>query len=277
MKIVRRPYQAELDLSPREQPKLAQIGYVPTAMIYATMPYNKTTKLEVKRTVCGMNISIINRSDIGLPYGKFPRLIAPYLAKEAKRTGDRLISLGTSRRDFVERLGLKHGCGPRGNTTRVCEQAVRLLTCRITVIGDLFGKMCWRDISLAESAAFWADDGVTRTWPSHVMLTEAFFHACIEHSVPVDTDVLHDLQSARAIDIYTWATWRCNAIRKPTPVGWDMLKEQFGGEDKYAGSFRREFEKQLANVHEKYPDLCANVNDTGLVLFPSRPHITRKE
>nr|WP_254212150.1 replication protein RepA [Burkholderia multivorans] len=57
--------------------------------------------------------------EIGLPYGKLPRLITAWLTREAKRTKSRELVLGRSLNEFAGKLGLSKNGGP-----------VRFLVCR---------------------------------------------------------------------------------------------------------------------------------------------------
>ncbi|MPT40144.1 MAG: MFS transporter, partial [Achromobacter sp.] len=132
---------------------------------------------------------------------------------------------------WIVLLGLGTGGGPRGDLTRLTEQAKRLFTSHITLIGAPDSQFHWRNVNLTDSGMLlWNphDPDAKSPWESQLTLSQKFFDECIAHSVPIDLRVLHKLRSPLAIDIYIWMTYRYNSISAPTPISWKQLKWQFG-------------------------------------------------
>lgn len=88
-----------------------QIGYMARVMIWASLPHRKIEGAEYKRDNGLASITMLVDSDIGLPYGKLPRLISAWLTREAKLTGSRELTLGRSLNEFAQKLGLSTSGG----------------------------------------------------------------------------------------------------------------------------------------------------------------------
>ncbi len=249
-------------------------------MIYASLPHSEIEGAVFKRRNGDISLTILNDPDIGLPYGKMPRLITAFLCTEAKRTKEPVISLGRSKNEFAKKLGLGTGGGPRGDLTRLTEQAKRLFTSHITLIGTPDSQFHWRNINLTDSGMLlWNphDPDAKSPWESQLTLSQKFFDECIAHSVPIDLRVLHKLRSPLAIDIYIWMTYRYNSISAPTPISWKQLKWQFGANyaDHEQGlkNFITSFKSCLRMVSSVYREAKFRTTQTTLILLPSPPHV----
>lgn len=257
-----------------------QLGVIATAMIYASLPHSRIEGPIFKRKNGDLSITIMNDPDIGLPYGKLPRLITAFLCTEAKRTKEPTIFLGHSKNEFAQKLGLGTGGGPRGGLTLLNEQAKRLFTSHITLIGSPNSQFHWRNITLTDNGMLLWDphDPQKRSpWESKLTLSQTFFEECITHSVPIDMRVLHKLRSPLAIDIYIWLTYRYNAIKAPTKVSWTQLKWQFGSnyadDERGLLNFIGNFKSNLRNVSSVYREAMFRVGTDTLTLLPSPPHV----
>ena len=249
-------------------------------MIYASLPHSAIEGAVFKRRNGDLSLTILNDPDIGLPYGKMPRLITAFLCTEAKRTKEPVISLGRSKNEFAKKLGLSTIGGTRGDLTRLTEQAKRLFTSHITLIGTPDSQFHWRNINLTDSGVLlWNphDPDAKSPWESQLTLSQKFFDECIAHSVPIDLRVLHKLRSPLAIDIYIWMTYRYNSISAPTPISWKQLKWQFGANyaDHEQGlkNFITNFKSCLRMVSSVYREAKFRTTQTTLILLPSPPHV----
>ena len=259
------------------------LGLIATAMIYASLPHSEIKGSVFKRTHGSVALTILNDPDIGLPYGKLPRIITAFLCTEAKRTNSPTIYLGRSLTDFADKLGLNENGGKRGDLTRLKDQAYRLFTSRITLTGSpnlKSAELHWKNVNITdEGMLLWDPNktGLSQSWESSLLLSNKFFEECMSHSVPIDFRVLHALRSPLAIDIYIWLTYRYNAITKPTPVSWKQLKLQFGSnyaeDEKGFENFITNFKKQLKVVSGIYKDAKFDVDSKKLTLKPSAPHV----
>ena len=130
---------------------------------------------------------------------------------------------------------------------------------------------------------WWSDTdrkaGQRSLLPSTVRLSAEFF----EHSprLPYRSASmrLRALRgSALRLDIYTWLVHRMFYLRRRTTVSWDQLRAQFGSQyaDTRSGrfKFRKDFERHLAAAVVVYRDATVEAIQTGVVLRPSKTHIS---
>lgn len=80
-----------------------------------------------------------------------------------------------------------------------------------------------------------------------------------------------------ALDVYVWLAYRLHILTQDTPVSWAALHAQFGGGYKAVRQFKPEFRRALDFATAVYPDARVSVDDTGVVLRPSRPPIPERE
>jgi hypothetical protein len=64
------------------------------------------------------------------------------------------------------------------------------------------------------------------------------------------------------------------SLSKPSTVTWQQLSDQFGHGYAEIRKFRRFFIDSLKRVQTVYPEARLKVADVGVVLLPSKPHLT---
>jgi len=277
-------FRLSLDIEEKNARESNNMGFIATAMIYASLPHSEIKGAVFKRKNNDISLTILNDPDIGLPYGKIPRIITAFLCTEAKRQefndAPETIYLGRSQAEFAKKLGLTTSGGQRGDTTRLKDQAKRLFTSQITLIGQPDKQFNFRNLNIAdEGMLLWSPHDINEksVWNSRLTLSKKFYEECIEHSVPLDMRVIHKLRSPLAIDIYVWMTYRFNSIKYPTPISWRQLKWQFGSnysEDAQGlSNFISNFKAQLRKVSSVYREAKFSVDKDKLTLMPSLPHI----
>lgn len=256
------------------------MGYLATALVYASLPHSQIDGAVFKRRNGPYAMTVLNDPEIGLPYGKIPRIITAFLCTEAKRTNERVVTLGRSQAAFLSKIGMTSSGGRNGTLGRVDDQSRRLLTSTITLTSDENDQFRWKKVSIAESGCLLWDPhrpDEDCLWESTLTLSEPFFREASEHGVPIDMRALHQLRSPLGIDLYLWLTYRLHRLSKPTPVSWSQIKNQFGSN--YANTHRglldfiARFKVQLKTVRTLYPDAKVEVGKTGVTLYPSRPHV----
>ena len=258
-------------------------GFIATACIYASLPHSEIAGAYFKRKSNTHTTTILVDPDIGLPYGKIPRVMTAFLCTEAKRTEKPRIYLGRSQAEFAHRLGLTSSGGHRGDMTRLKDQAMRLFTSHITLVGTPGSEFHWQNVNLtSRGMLLWNPHNPEERvpWNSWLDLSSEFFKECCDHAVPIQMDIVHALRSPLAIDIYIWMTYRYNAIKVPTPITWSQLKWQFGANysDDPAGlaSFKYNFLKQMRVVMAAWPQAKVAHDANKLTLLPSPTHIAKR-
>lgn len=262
-----------------EAARVGQVGYVARITVQATLPHTDPKASVFQRTNGQLlTLTLMTPPDVGLPYGSMPRVLLAWMTTEAVRTRNRELHLGHSLQEFLDKLGLNRGGGPRGDITRLRNQMNRLLSCAINVRYSDPRRDGLRNALIAEEADLWWDPRRPHErvlWGSTIVLYEKFFSEVVTHPVPVDLAVLRRLRrSPLALDVYSWLTWRMSFLRKQTPIPWEHLEDQFGANYARPLDFRKGFRKALAEVLRHY-EARVEPAAAGVVLKPSAPSIAR--
>lgn len=286
---------------------LQAISYVPSAFVQAVLPYRDPQTTVWARTngkvsmVITAGSRVINADVLdakgrrqagsviesrGLPYGSLPRLLLSWVCTEAITRKERKIQLGANMRDFMARIGCQHmSGGDNGSLTRTFHQATKLFASTISLVRN---NTSFDDHSLSgmpgmpivESCDILSDCArPSDLGGSYITLSPWFFGEVTSHGVPCDLDAIIQLRnSALALDIYAWLTWRMSFTQRPTVVRWETLHAQFGASCANIRKFRQTFRAALAHVLEVYG--VAKVdhlsNPLGLVLSPSPTHVPKQ-
>lgn len=227
------------------------------------------------------------------PYGKYPRLILPWLSTQVVRReaelesdGSLTIELGDSMRDFLKLLNLPYG-GKSGRLMR--EQARRLFGADILFSEDrgrsLLGDKRQRlyRMPVTQSYELWWDydetEGQQALWGNRVCLSNAFVQSVLTAKIPTDMRALKLLSErggALAMDIYLWLSYRLFVARRPTLVPWEALQAQFGSQTVSKRKFKQSFNSKLVLILLVYPEAAFDETDKGLILYPSPSPLGRK-
>ena len=220
------------------------------------------------------------RPETGLPYGVPARLLTIYAASEAVRTKSPEIFLGTSIHDFLRRLDVPITRGDRGSLRVYTNQLLKLIHCTLTIdenIRDASGRtgLHIRQALFAEEARLWWDDARGVGQGSSLVLSSVLFHSILDRSAPLSTNAIKSLRkSPMDLDVYAWLVHRLFNLSKPSTVTWQQLSEQFGHGYSELRRFRRFFIDSLKRVQLVYPEAKLRVADAGVILLPSRPHLS---
>lgn len=312
---MREVIKAHLAIEAEDAKNAGTLGFMARAMVIATMPY-KDPKQDVYSRLNGdFKLRILAGYEGGIPYGIYPRFLLSWVATEAVKTQSPVIELGDSLRHFMREVLELRGSsgGSRGTSNRVAEQIKRLFGALITagfagtdnihrfalenvLIADRL-RLAPGDVksfSLEEEThesvtALWKPQHpeAAGAWRSEVTLSRNFFNECIENPVPIDLRAYRALRgSPLAMDIYTWLSYRLFYLKKPSrPIPWFSLMAQFGSGFKSSDAddptrsvrnFKSGFIQALKAVQVVYPNARVTVEEKGLVLIPSLPHIAPK-
>lgn len=259
------------------------LGFMARTMIWATLPYRKTPGCELVRNNGLLTLRIMSPSDIGLPYGSYPRLLLSWLTTEAVCTHSPVLELGPTLSGFMAELGLIPAGGRWGTIDRLRDQMRRLFSSTLSCSYNDKTRDTTAGFRITKGYTLWWDPKTPEQpplWKSKVILSQDFFEEIIKKPVPVDMRAFKALkQSPMALDIYCWLTYRMSYLSKPTGIPWPALQLQFGTE--YAQdaqgirNFKRKFLNQLMAVLVVYPEAKVEAEDHGLLLKPSKPHVAK--
>jgi len=233
----------------RVEEEAREIGFSARLLVQATLPHRKPKPgvTEFERTNGLVTVTITARGKYGLPYGTYPRLLLAWITTEAVRTKSPELELGDSLRQFLGKLGLDVGGGPRGSAPRLRQHMQRLFTAYVAATYAKQGMLVDEGFRPVEGMClFWDPDNIDQTslWRSTIRLHQKFFEEIVHRPVPVDMHVLKVLAKSRsplAIDIYQWLTYRMSYLRNPTTIQWEDIERQLGGEYKQTRQFKRSF------------------------------------
>ncbi len=259
-------------------------GFTYSGFAVTSLPHKPQTDLTWRRE--GHNLTLVIESGhdragkpIGLPHGSYARLILLFLQSQAVKSRSREIELGRNMRMWLGTMGLSIG----GTTYRmVNDQARRISSCRLTFFTDQSGREIMRhggfvdgSISLAISSAD-VEDAQGSLWQERVLLDERFYQALLAHPVPVSEAGLRAIgPRSMVIDVYIWLAYRLHALKGDMSVSWAALYSQFGSGFSLLRKFRSHFVECLLLAMAAYPDASVSIEDTGLVLHPSRPAVAK--
>lgn len=212
----------------------------------------------------------------GVPFGPRARVILLYLQSEAIKTNSREIELGSSMRQWLDRMGIERG----GKTYRAFrDQAARISACRLTFAFRKQGREGFIRDSIVDGGLSLFDIGADgrqgRLWKETVLLGEKFFQSLKKHPVPLwDGAISRLANQSLAIDIYCWLAYRLHALVKPMTVDWSALYSQFGASYAHLHHFKPRFLDSLKTALIVYPDArVALADDAGVILHPSAPPV----
>jgi hypothetical protein len=256
-----------------------RIGFSYSGFALTSLPHKPIQEQSWKRE--GHNLTLWLQSGldragklVGIPYGSYARFILLFLQSEAVKTRSREIELGRSMHVWLGTMGFSIG----GKTYRlVSEQARRISHCKLTFFGNQGADEVFRHGAFVEGAIHLsASEDQPSLWKDRVRLDEGFYHALVDHPVPVSESALKAIgPRSLVLDIYIWLAYRLYALNKNVEIGWPALKSQFGGGVQALRQFRAYFLEALELALAAYPDARVTIGNRGLILHPSRPAIAR--
>jgi hypothetical protein len=262
------------------------IGFIAKILVQTTLPHRRQPGSHYTRTDGRFTLRITDVGGAGLPFGSYPRLILIWMTSEAVRTASRELELGASLSRFMAELGLQATGGHWGTIPRFRDQMQRLIGAAISMRWEqekcshqAFGE----NLLLADRYQLWWTPQILPNAPSPVSsitLSENFFEQLVAAPVPLDLRAVRVLkQSPLALDLYAWATRRVSYLERPTQASWDALRRSFGAG--YADTpqgrvkFRAKVLDALGRVCRVYSALRLEIEEGGVLLLPSAPHIPR--
>ncbi|MGP5132049.1 replication protein RepA [Brachybacterium tyrofermentans] len=268
-----------------------EVGYTTRLLLQTLFPYQKQESDKVVRQSGPLKVTAISAN--GLPYGKYPRLIAVYLITEAVKRKDlpedeaRRIPLGASMQRFLSDVGItSRASGGRTGSIRTMREQLRRLAATTITVERLYDagteRSTLRNLGLFDSMDFWVtpDPNQLALTEPYLELTIPFFHEVTENPIPVDVTILRALGKARAIDVYLWATFKKYGIRTPFTLSWEQAQSQFGPEmattARGRADFKKEMVKTVERVAQQWPTAGLTAGPDGLELTPGQPSIPRR-
>jgi hypothetical protein len=258
-----------------------RVGIIHAGFALTALPHKDISENSWVRQGGNITLRVDSGADktgnaIGIPYGSIARMILLYLQTEAVKTRSRDIELGRSMNQWLKTMGIDNG----GKTYQlVREQSKRLSLCRLTFYRETINATLVTNGSFVRDAILpTKDDGQLTLWREAVRLDEGFYQSLIDHPMPVLEAAIRQIgQRSMAIDVYVWLAYRLHQLETPTPITWKALYAQFGGGYQEVRYFKRKFLEPLALALAAYPEAHVNIEDTGVVLYPSAPPVPKRK
>lgn len=294
---------ADKDLAEAAQALAAQdpqdVGYTSKLFVQALFPYRETQEKE--RVIESSYGKIVVYSSAGLPSGKYPRLIMAYIITRAVENAGRLkegkidlaeacrIPLGHSMNAFLQAIGIstRANGGRRGNLTKLREQLLRISGSMITVRADNGVHARGQNTQLLEEWNLWfdtRDPNQGSLIESYLVLTPQFFQHIADSPIPIDLNVLRQLNKPRAMDIYIWTTlkqyWLYKNGRDAYTFTWDTVGANFAATSLETAvarrDFRNEVKKAINDILTVWPTCGLKADSNGVTVKKTAPSVELK-
>ena len=158
------------------------------------------------------------------------------------------------------------------------EQSRRLSLCRLTFyrVTDVV-TFVTNGSFVRDAIIMTRDDPQLHLWQEAIRLDEGFYKSLVEHPLPLREAAIREVaHRSMAIDVYVWLAYRLHQISKPTPITWKALHNQFGTGFQQIRQFRAKFKEPLALALAAYPEARVEVDDIGVLLYPSAPPVPER-
>lgn len=226
-----------------------------------------------------LNVALGKWVDYPLPYGTKPRLVLYHLCSEAIRTQSPRVEVGSSIREFLDRIGVALG---GQEFARFKAQMTALSVMRMVLAFQDDRRRVQINTQPVTRFEAWLhpDPRQAAFWNDTIQLSHEFFETLAAHAVPLDPRAIAGLQhSSLALDVYTWLAHRLCRVRKAEGVklSWSNLKQQFGQEYACSKDFKKEFKAALLKVCAVYPSARIEDEIGGLRLLPSPPPVPKSQ
>ena len=119
---------------------------------------------------------------------------------------------------------------------------------------------------------------------SYLKLTPQFFKHIAESPIPIDLNVLRELNKPRAMDIYIWLTvkqyWLAKNNREAYTFTWDMIAANFTTKaldsNDARQNFRKEIKKAIQELRTAWPNAGITADTDGVTVTRTAPSVQQK-
>jgi hypothetical protein len=274
-KDTRAPIELEIDILTRSPNEADSIVFVPSFLAKFSLPNNQQQAQEFVRKNGTHNLVIVAVRSVGLPYGIYPRLILIFLATNVRIYREKTIFLGDSLAGFKNKLGVGVSGGKNGPTSRFNDQYKRLFTASLKYYNDSDTIFDVTSINFARKAFSVFDSSADIK--GAIELEHSFYEDILHKSFPADSRIVKLFRkNCLALDIYFFLTLRFFSLRSTTRISYFQLNDQFGSNILKLKNFKPKFVKALLTVQRIIPQYKVILTDTGIILYPSKPHVTSR-
>ena len=239
-------------------------------------------------------------SPLGVPFGRYVRYIMAYITTQAfKRAKDlqagiiaseeeaRTIPLGNTFNDFLRAIGINEKRHLDSRTIKLVKEQLERISALTIDVRKRFNTnemkiqaktlKVFSEIDWYYSHKQHIEQG--QLFEPYIKLDLEFFHEIAQSGVPFDLNILKELSSPVAMDVYLWATYSVVTQSQYGGVraSWEQLKEIYG--QQYANTpegmrnFRKKFKNVLVQVSARWDSFTYQITNDGIYLPPQAPSI----
>ncbi|WP_223852456.1 replication protein RepA [Bifidobacterium tissieri] len=224
------------------------------------------------------------------PYGKYPRLIMAWIAKQIRVAGNRKTKFVDPETRTITIPSIWQLCNEMGlpvggrTASKIQEQLRLLLASHISIrrTTGFNGRKMHDMVSLplVEAVRLSEDNNSPSLSGSAFILTKEVYDRLARESAPFDTRATTFLLSGRSVlpyDVYIWLAGSMKSLRHDLTISWEWLYQRFGDGISLERNFRSTFKRALKKVLLVYPSANITITSKGLILHPSPTAISNRK
>lgn len=119
----------------RDEEEGLDVGFVSRLIVTTTLPHSPPADNEFVRPNGLYDLSLLAPRSVGLPSGRYPRLVLAWMITEAVKRKTPLLHLGPSLSSFAFRIGITPSTGQKGTLVQLRNQIHRLVNLNVAAIG----------------------------------------------------------------------------------------------------------------------------------------------
>jgi hypothetical protein len=214
----------------------------------------------------------------GLPYGGIARIIILYINSMAVKYRSKEVEIGSSIKEFVEKLGYKANYQQGAINDQVLQMLEKLF--HTTFVLTKIDKAITGDgeviIEQIDVRFHFFDSKVTleqirnnlkTNSVAKVIISDGYFKEILAHPVPLSFEAIKSLKkSPLALDLYAFIAYRANG-NKIVAAKLSTLKKQFAF-DGPTWRFKENVERALHYVHKAWPEGFKVILKNDVLLIP---------
>jgi len=108
---------AQGELFPQAEGAEGPIGYTTRLLVATTLPHSRSEDNELTRSSGLYDLCLLTPRRVGLPFGRYPRLVFVWIITEAVRRQTPLLYLPRTFSQFADQLGITPSSGPRSSSS----------------------------------------------------------------------------------------------------------------------------------------------------------------
>lgn len=249
--------------------------YAPSVMSKLSfLPQSKPDSPSVRKTNGNSSITV-SASNGEWAYGAAPRMFLIYIRSLIKNGSDRvneehhIVYLDDTYNSFCNSVGIKYSGSNKDNVMKMVEN---LATTSIVLKNWSTDGFIAHSFFVANTVAL--NYGTDENKKSFIEFSPEMWALLTENCVPLNPSIVRQLRNdALALDVYQWLVFRAHAMRHETRVTWEALLMQFKYDGYPMREFKRKFRRALEKIQLAWPELKAEITETGVIVRPSLPSI----